>query len=196
MNLTKTTSILRSFIIVPLVATTVSMSAFTASVTDAVNQTKAVVVEQQAPSAEELALQVEREVKAAKINAYFTKYNMPLAGSGMDMVLAAEKYGLDWRMIPAIAIRESTGGRFACKRFPENAWGWHSCKSGLGGSTETAIELIAQHLSGSHPRTARYYASKTTVRQKLQTYNPPSVVPTYADEVISLMNRIEGIKLS
>lgn len=190
MSYIKTNKIVRSFIVVPMIASSLSLSAFTASVDQFVMSSSDSQV-----TAQERLLQKEREEKAAKIDAYYTKRNMPLAGNGLAMVLAAERHDLDWRMIPAIAVRESTGGRFACRRFPENAWGWHSCKAGLGGSTEEAIELIAQHLGGNHPRTARYYASKDTVKEILQTYNPPSVVPTYAQEVIAIMESIEAVSV-
>lgn len=192
MSSTKTTSILRSFIVVPMIATSLSLSSFTASVDQFITANSD---DSQALSAQERALQVEREEKAAKIDAYLAKSSMPLAGNGMKMVIEAEKNGLDWRLIPAIAVRESTGGRFACKKFPENAWGWHSCKAGLGGSTEKAIELIAQHLGGNHPKTARYYGDKDTNEEILRTYNPPSVVPTYAQEVIAVMNKIQEVKI-
>lgn len=174
-------------------ATTVSMSSFSDSINTALAPLSMTQTNTQSP--QEVALQLEREEKAAKIDAYLLKNKMPLAGNGMKMVLAAEKYELDWRMIPAIAVRESTGGRFACKKFPENAWGWHSCKAGLGGSTDAAIDLIAQHLSGNNPNTARYYSTKTTPKEILQTYNPPSVVPTYAAEVMSVMAKIESINV-
>lgn len=41
------------------------------------------------------------------------------------MLAAAEAHGIDWRLLPAIAVRESSGGRFACGG---NAWGIGSCK--------------------------------------------------------------------
>jgi hypothetical protein len=196
MSTIKINSLLRSFIVVPMLATGLSLSAFTASVDQFVTlQTSSDQSAQTNLSPEEVKLQVEREERAAKIDAYFTKNKMPLAGHGMDMVLAAEKYDLDWRIIPAMAARESTGGKFACKKYPENAWGWHSCKAGLGGSTENAIELIAQHISGSHPNTKRYYENKTSPKEILQVYNPPSVVPTYAHEVIAIMDKIEAIHI-
>ena len=36
---------------------------------------------------------------------------MPLFGMGMKMCKEAEKNELDWRLLPAIAVRESTGGK-------------------------------------------------------------------------------------
>lgn len=128
------------------------------------------------------------EIKAAAIDKYFGDRNLPLEGYGRKMVLEAEKNDIDWRLLPAIAMRESTGALNACKKVGFNAWGWHSCKSGFK-SWDDAIEKMAQHLGGNHPKTEHYYADKTTV-QILRTYNPPSVVAKYADQVVKIMNTI------
>ena len=184
MSSTKTKSILRSFIVIPMIASSLSLGAFTASV----DQFVASVGDDQALSTQDKALQLEREEKAAQIDAFFAKGDMPLEGFGMKMVLEAEKNDLDWRLIPAIAVRESTGGRHACKSVSYSAFGWGSCKISFK-SYDNAIESIAQHLGGNNPKTARYYDNKS-VKDILETYNPPSVVPTYAKEVIAVMNKI------
>jgi hypothetical protein len=184
MSSTKTKQILRSFIVIPMIASSLSLSAFTANV----DQFVASVGDDKALSAQDRAIQLEREENAAKIDAYFAKGNMPLAGYGMKMVLEAEKNGLDWRLIPAIAVRESTGGRHACKSVSYSAFGWGSCKISFK-SYDHAIESLAEHLGGNNPKTARYYDNKS-VKDILRTYNPPSVVPTYAEEVIAVMNKI------
>jgi hypothetical protein len=180
-----TKNIINSFIMVPIMTTTMSMSAITTSINSAVaslNQTQA--------DREEIKLEKEREIKSAKIDAYFAKRDMPLAGYGMEMVLASEKHNLDWRLIPAIAVRESTGGKFACLN---NPFGWGSCKIGFKNFSE-AIQSVTEHLSGDNPRTARYYEGKN-VKEILVTYNPPSVIPKYADQVIDIMETIEGIQV-
>ena len=120
--------LINSFIIVPLVATSLSMNTLTASVNEAVSK---IVASAETMSAQELALQADREAKAAKIDAYFAQYDLPLAGHGMQMVLSAEKNGLDWRLLPALAMRESTGGKFICKD-SNNPYGWGSCKIQIG----------------------------------------------------------------
>lgn len=129
-----------------------------------------------------------RNLKAGAIDAYFQVRNMPLEGLGMKMVLEAEKNGLDWRIIAAIAVRESTGGKFECKRVKNNPFGWGSCKISFN-SYEKAIETVAHNLGGNNPKTARHYDDKTT-KQILRAYNPPSVVPRYAEQVMSIMNAI------
>lgn len=132
--------------------------------------------------------EIETQKKAESIDAYFKKYDMPLEGMGMKMVIEAEKNGLDWRLLAAIAVRESTGGKFACKTVGYNSFGWGSCKLGFN-SNEEAIETVGRNLGGNHSKTAHHYANKTT-KEILRAYNPPSVVPRYAEQVISIMNAI------
>ncbi len=178
-----TKNLIHSFILVPLVATTLSINTFTASVGDAVSK---IIATDDAVSLQELTLQKDREAKAAKIDAYYAQYDLPLAGHGMAMVIAAEKNGLDWRLLPAIAMRESTGGKFVCyKSF--NPYGWGSCKIHFD-SFEEATNTVAAHLGGNMERTARYYANKT-IEQKLKAYN--SVIPAYTAEMFSIMSKIE-----
>ena len=137
------------------------------------------------PQAEILKIQTQR---AEAIDAYFAEHDMPLAGMGMKMVEEAEKNDLDWRLLPAIAVRESTGGKFECKKVDHNAFGWGSCKIGFK-SEEEAIEIVAKNLGGNNPKTAHHYDEKTT-KEILRAYNPPSIVLRYAEQVISIMNSI------
>ena len=127
-----------------------------------------------------------RKERATAINVFFKNRSMPLHGSGMTFVLVAEKYGLDWRLLPAISIRESSGGKAACGY---NAFGWGSCKLGYNyNSYEEAIELIGKNLGGANKATARYYAGKST-EEKLYYYNG-SVEPPYTGEVLAIMDMI------
>lgn len=126
--------------------------------------------------------------KAQAIDFYFKKYDMPLSGFGVKMVEEAEKNKIDWRLLPAIAMRESTGGKYACKKVSHNAFGWASCKIGFN-SIEESIEIIAKNLGGNNPNTAKYYADKD-IKGILEAYNPPYVVPNYADQVMQIMEKI------
>jgi hypothetical protein len=127
-----------------------------------------------------------RKEHAAVINKFFKDRNMPLSGTGMTFVLVAEKYGLDWRLLPAIGVRESSGGKEACGY---NAFGWGSCKLGHNfNSYEEAIESLGKNLGGANKSTARYYAGKST-EEKLYYYNG-SVEPPYTGEVLAIMEMI------
>ena len=127
-----------------------------------------------------------RKGHAKAIDAFFKSRDMPMHGTGMTFVLVAEKYGLDWRLLPAIGIRESSGGKAACGY---NAFGWGSCKLVHNfNSYEEAIESLGRNLGGANKATARYYAGKST-EEKLYYYNG-SVEPPYTGEVLAIMDMI------
>lgn len=133
------------------------------------------------------------KLQADAIDAYFTKHDMPLAGTGIKMTQAASDNDLDWRLLPAIAVRESTGGKNDCTKVKNNPFGWGSCKIGFN-SLDEAIEVVAKNLGGNNPNTARAYDNKTTL-QILRIYNPPSVIPKYASQVMSIMKEIGNADL-
>jgi len=89
----------------------------------------------------------------------------------------------DWRLLPAIAVRESSGGKQTCGN---NPFGWASCRAGFE-SVEKAIEIVGVNLCGLNSKTASYYSDKTTL-QKLQSYNG-SINPNYPAEVFSIMEK-------
>ncbi len=148
---------------------------------------------------EQTALLNEQKVKAAKIDAYFGKYNLPAEGHGMAMVVAAEKYGLDWRLLPALAKLETTGGKHTCKnpKGVNNWFGWGSCKSGFD-SVEESFDVIAKNLTGNNPKTAHYYKGKS-VEKILEVYNPPAtpgITPNYHKLAFKIMGEIEGMDVN
>lgn len=128
------------------------------------------------------------EAEAEAIDSYFSLNDMPLLGSGRKMAEEALRNGLDWRLLPAIAVRESTGGKNDCKRVDNNPFGWASCKVGFD-SLDEAIETIAKNLGGNNPTTEKHYANKT-LKGILQAYNPPYVIPHYAEQVMHIMEDI------
>lgn len=128
------------------------------------------------------------ELRGQAIDAYFRAYDMPLAGTGKLFAESAEKYGLDWRLLPAIAVRESTGGKYACKGDKFNPFGWASCNIGFS-SYSDAIDTVARNLAGKDAGTEKYYKGKDT-EGILLAYNPPSIVPKYASQVMYIMRQI------
>ncbi len=130
---------------------------------------------------------VKEDVRVSNIDSYFAKNNLPLAGYGKTFVEVADKYDLDYRLLPAIAMRESTGGKQPCWNDKDNVFGWHSCKTTFD-SQEAAIDKVGAHLSGNIKSTSSYYGNKT-VWKKLRTYN--SVIAPYPEQVIGIMNKIE-----
>ena len=126
------------------------------------------------------------KVQGDAIDAYFKKYDMPLEGTGLKMAEEADKNDLDWRLLAAISVRESTGGIHACQKADYSAFGWGSCKINFE-SYEQAIEVVSRNLGGNNPKTAHHYDGKTTY-QILRKYN--NVIAKYPEQVIKIMNAI------
>jgi len=137
--------------------------------------------------------EVSRKEKAEAIDTYFHKYDAPLEGYGMKFVIEAEKNDIDWRLLPAIAMRESTGGKQACKKVPNSVFGWGSCKISFN-SIDESIEIVARNLGGNNPNTDHHYEDKT-ITQILKKYN--SVIPGYSNQVIKMMKTIkdDGVEI-
>lgn len=183
-------SIARSFIIIPMLATSLSMNVFTTSIQQAVSVSKDAAP---AFSAEELALQQKRADTAAKIDAYFAQYNLPLAGHGMTFVMEAEKNDIPLTLLPAIAMAESTGCKFVIPG-NNNCFGWGSGRIKFM-SIDAAIAEISTNLGGNDEDTDHYYNNKS-VEQILDMYNPPRIAPGYKQKVLGIMKKIEAMPLS
>ncbi len=132
--------------------------------------------------------EVVRKEKADKIDALLAIYKSPLKGHGMKFVTEAEKHDIDWRLLVAIAGRESTFGIHSCKRVTNSFLGYGSCKINFK-STDEAIERVSASLGGNNVNTAHHYDGKTTL-QILRKYN--SVIPNYPKEVVRIMKMIDN----
>jgi hypothetical protein len=128
--------------------------------------------------------------RAAKIDAFYVaEGDLPLAGHGYAFVQAADKYGVDWRLLPAIGYLESTGGQHDCKRVTYSPFGYGSCKINFS-SYEDAIEVTLKNISGNNPKTAKYYAGKDTAGI-LSAYN--QVRSDYKKIIYKTMDEIATI---
>jgi len=120
--------------------------------------------------------------RALRVDAYFKARKMPLEGYGMKFIQVADDNGIDWRLLPAISVKESSGGKHMCKN---NPFGWASCKVQFASLNE-AIETVGRNLGGNNPRTKVYYKGNTW--EKLYSYNG-TVEPEYPDRVVQIMEK-------
>ena len=133
-----------------------------------------------------------RKEKALKIEKYMKDRSMPLFENAMQFVLVSEKYGLPYNLLPAISIRESSGGK-NLDLCGYNPFGWGSCRKHNFHSFNEAIEVVGKNLGGGNKSTASYYSGKET-KEKLYYYNG-TVIPTYQAEVMDIMQKINDIKI-
>lgn len=126
---------------------------------------------------------ITREAGIKAIDAYFEEKDAPLAGYGNIFVEVSQKVKLDWRLLPAISFRESTGGKELFRSYNPFGWGRENFDS-----FNEAIETVGRNLAGLDPDTSAYYKNKT-VNGKLGTYN--NVIETYPEEAWGIMRDIE-----
>jgi Mannosyl-glycoprotein endo-beta-N-acetylglucosaminidase len=117
------------------------------------------------------------DMRLERLKAFFGKLDCPAKDYTVDFIAAAERYGLDWRLLPSISYVESTGGKSAKNN---NLFGWNCGRTGFASISES-IHEVARRLGRS-----RLYRSKT-LDQLLATYNPTG---DYAQKVKNVMQRI------
>lgn len=110
------------------------------------------------------------DIRVANLKYYFRKYESVLYDKSEYFVAMADKYQLDYRLLPAIAMQESN----LCKHIyagSYNCWGWgiYGNKVTRFSSYEEAIETISRGLK-------KNYIDKgfTTPEEIMRKYTPPS----------------------
>ena len=108
--------------------------------------------------------------RANALNKFFTKYNSPLIGKEKEFIEIADKYELDYRLVPAIAGMEST----LCKKIPHqsnNCWGW-----GVYGNNVIRFESFEAGAEEVAKGLAQNYVDKglDTPERIAPVYTPPN----------------------
>ena len=91
------------------------------------------------------------DARAANLKAFLRKYSSDLYNHAEKIIEVSDKYGFDYRLLPAIAMQESN----LCRVIPDNSyncWGW-----GIYGTTVTrydsyddAIETVAKGIKENY----------------------------------------------
>ncbi len=109
----------------------------------------------------------EHAERVVKMRVVLTKYNSPMIGLEDTMIRTAEKYGLDWTLLAAIAGTESS---FA-KRMPyqcNNPYGW-----GIYGSNKLCFASLKDSIEGVASGLAKKY-NISSIESIARTYNTVS----------------------
>jgi hypothetical protein len=117
--------------------------------------------------------------RATLLAKFFRSYRCPEPYHIAAYLLAADAYHLDYRLLPAVSVRESQCGVAAPNN---NHWGYHPGRQRFP-SIEAGIDFVARQLAQSP-----YYKGKT-LPGKLFTYNPR---PAYPHEVQHIMLQISS----
>lgn len=123
------------------------------------------------------------------VRDFFKKYNSPLKDVDAKFIEVADKYGLDFRLLPAIAMQESLGGKRVIKS-SYNPFGY-----GIYGdlvikfaSWEEAIERVGKALKQDYVNQGLNTPDKIMAK-----YTPPSLSSggTWAKGVNSFMQQLQ-----
>lgn len=116
-----------------------------------------------------------QDQRFAQIRGFFELKKSPLVDYAAAFIEAADKYSLDWRLLPCLAQVESAGGRIIRNN---NVFGWGNGRVRFA-SVPESIHIIAERLANGVS-----YRNKTT-EGKLRAYNPRN--RRYADHVLEMM---------
>ncbi len=130
-----------------------------------------------------------RTQRAKEIDEFLESRNSPLAGYGRKFVDEAADHDIDWRLLVAIAGRESTFGQHACKGATNSFLGYGSCHINFK-SVDEAIETVSRSLGGHTTKTKGHYQEDMSTAQILNKYN--TVIPGYTKQVIRIMKMIDA----
>ena len=105
--------------------------------------------------------------KVKKVRDFLKSRNSPLAVEAEYLVATADHFNIDYRLVAAISIIESSGGKHNYR--PYNAWGWGGQgRAFVFKNFKEGIYTVSRGLS-------RYYAGGAdTPREIGKRYNPES----------------------
>ena len=137
----------------------------------------------------EVSAEIQKQDARAKIiEGFFKNYSSELAVYSSLFISVADKYQFDWRLLPAISMQESNGGkRIPAHSFNPFGYGIYGGKVIRFASFEEAIEKVGKAL-----RTNYVDEGLTTPESIMAKYTPPSLLKggVWAKGVSSFMEEL------
>lgn len=96
----------------------------------------------------------EKDARVENVRQFLSQYSSPLEPFSQNIIDAADKYNLDFRLLPAIAMQESN----LCKKAPagsHNCWGF-----GIYGKTVTSFDSYKEAIDTVTKTLALEYKNK------------------------------------
>lgn len=126
-----------------------------------------------------------QDARLASVRVFFQRYNPALIPYAINIVESADKYGLDYRLLPAIGMQESN----LCKKFPKNSyncWGFgiYGTKVTRFDNYKDAIETVSKTLAKN------YKAIGLETPEQIMTKYTPGSNGSWADGVNHFMDQL------
>lgn len=116
--------------------------------------------------------------RLTKLRRFFVLRASPISHLAEDFIAVADRHGLDWRLLPSIAIVESSGGKYYQNG---NIFGWDNGVQRFA-SIQRSIDVIGTQLTR-----IRYYKGKD-LNGFLRTYNPVGDYPSRVKKVMRALD--------
>jgi hypothetical protein len=138
----------------------------------------------------EITTSPEQEItnRTLVLRQFFLKNKSPLVEQARSFVEIADKYNLDYRLLPAISCTESSCGKFLIKS-SHNPFGWgiYGNKVTSFSSYDEAIEKVAAGIS-------KHYASHgLDTPEKIGPKYNPNTPQSWSGKTRYFMNQIDAI---
>ncbi|MBI2032633.1 MAG: hypothetical protein HYT09_03230 [Candidatus Levybacteria bacterium] len=132
---------------------------------------------------------IQEDSRKEMLRQFFSKYSSPLEPFSEDIVNAADKYEIDFRLVPAIAMQEST----LCNNLPSklkdsyNCWGFgiYGAKVTRFSDFSEAIETISKSLA------TKYKEQGLDTPEEIMTKYTPASNGSWAANVNLVMNQLQ-----
>jgi hypothetical protein len=128
--------------------------------------------------AEPAASSCDTDSRCQALRNLFLKHQSPLERLAHVFIRAADQHRLDWRLLPAISLVETSGGKYGTRN---NVFGWNSGRTRFR-SIEAGILYVAGRFAQSP-----IYAGRTA-SGILQKFNPAR--KTYLPKVSAFMQQL------
>lgn len=128
------------------------------------------------------------DTRIDRVKAYFSGYRSPLDIYADSFILMADKYNIDYCLLPAIAMQESAGGQRVVPG-TNNAFGWgiNSKQTLSFDSYPQAIETVSKMIAKS------YYQRGLNTPEKIGPVYNPTNTNDWTGKVEYFMTRCKSI---
>ena len=114
--------------------------------------------------AEPVASRCDADSRCQALRNFFLRYQSPLEKLALVFVRTADEHRLDWRLLPAISMVETSGGNHGNRN---NVFGWNSGEDTvhLGGSGDFVCGRSGSRTRRSTPGERRWEYWRSTTRR-------------------------------
>jgi hypothetical protein len=182
----KKTRILSNLILFAVIATfsisQLTLSFYTASAVETLP------LEPILANSKEVVVEIEYQKidRVESLEKFFDKYKSPLKEHSNTFVEVADKYQIDYRLLPSISCMESTCGKFLIEgSYNPFGWGIYGDNAIYFENYDEAIQTVGEGLSKNY-----FSKGRDTVEEIAPIYTPPNHV-NWKNGVNFFINKIE-----